>query len=104
MLNAVSNFTFLSQDAGLDGILQGILEGGVTESSTTNSDKTGQITEENFSFFSDMEVRTIPIINVRYVSAGGYLIGRNANRGQIGGAHKTIGLNKDPIITMRGEM
>jgi len=104
MLSGTSNFSFLSSDTGLDGVLQGILEGGITEASTTNADTTGQITEENFSFFSDMEVRAIPIINIRYVSAGGYLIGRNANRGQIGGSYKTIGLNKDPMISMRGEM
>ena len=103
-LNGTTNFTFLSNDTGLDGVLQGILEGGITEASTTNADTTGQITEENFSFFSDMEVRAIPIINLRYVSAGGYLIGRNANRGQIGGSYKTIGLNKDPMISIRGEM
>ena len=97
-----SDFAMVSEDSGLQGVLQGILEGGISEGSIVNPSKE-QITKENFSFFSDLELVIVPIITSRYV-ADGFLIGKNSNRGAIGGNNKTIGLNKaDPVI-LRGDM
>ena len=101
--DSTSDFVLVSDDSGLQGILQGILEGSISEKSIRNPD-VSQIKQENFSFFANMDVHITPIITARFVDGGGYLIGRNANRGQIGGNNKTIGLNKGDPIIMRGEM
>ena len=98
-----SDFTMIGADSGIQGILQGILEGGITEGSIVNPSKE-QITKENFSFFADMDITILPILTVRHVDGGGFLIGQNSNRGAIGGNNKTIGLNKGDPIVVRGEM
>ncbi len=99
-----SKFTFISSDSGLEGLLQGVLEGGISEASITNKNTTDQITEENFSFFNTFDVKILPLITVTKVSGNGFLIGRNGNRGNIGGNYKTIGLNKDNPVIIRGEL
>ena len=112
MSDAQSDFVFLTVDIGIDGVLQGILEGSITEASTTNDEQGYQIVEENFSFFNSLDINILPVIMVTRVSPDGYLIGENAGRGRIGGAATVgattgimkIGLNKDTPIVLRGEM
>ena len=112
MSDAQSDFVFLSVDIGIDGVLQGILEGSITEASTVNNEQGYQIVEENFSFFNSLDINILPVIMVTKVSPDGYLIGQNAGRGRIGGAETVgattgimkIGLNKDTPIVLRGEM
>ena len=104
MSRGTSDFTFVSIKSGIDGILQGIFEAGITEASVKNPDTTQQIIEENFSFFNTFDITIVPMLTVRRVAANGFLIGRNGNRGRVGGNHKVLGLNKGTPITMRGEL
>ena len=101
--NALSNFTFLSTDTGLEGVLQNINQGSVATSSKRRPDKTNQITDENFSFFDSLEIIVTPTITVTEVSHAGFLIGGNSERGVLGGNNETIGLVKKESTTTEGE-
>ena len=98
-----SHFTFLSTDAGLEGLLQGVREGSISASSVERPDRVNQILTENFSFFNSLEVVITPSIDVTTVSSNGFLIGRNSNRGQLGGNNKKIGLCKETNAIIVGE-
>jgi hypothetical protein len=89
-LSGLTDFVFLSADSGLEGVLQNIREGSITTSSLTNPDKTNQIKSENFSFFDSMEILITPRIEVFTTNISGLLIGRNSDRGRLGGA-QTVG-------------
>lgn len=104
MSRGTSDFTFVSIKSGIDGILQGIFEAGITEAAVKNPDTTQQITEENFSFFNTFDITIVPMLTVSRVAANGFLIGRNGNRGRVGGNHKVLGLNKGTPITIRGDL
>lgn len=104
MSRGTSDFTFVSIKSGIDGILQGIFEAGITEAAVKNPDTTQQITEENFSFFNTFDITIVPMLTVNRVAANGFLIGRNGNRGRVGGNHKVLGLNKGTPITIRGDL
>jgi len=90
--------------SGIDGILQGIFETGITESAVRNPETTQQIKEENFSFFNTLDITIVPMITLTRVAKNGFLIGRNGNRGRIGGNYKVLGLNKGTSVTMRGDL
>ena len=104
MSKGTSDFTFVSIKSGIDGILQGIFEAGITEAAVKNPDTTQQITEENFSFFNTLNITVVPIVTLTRVASNGFLIGRNGNRGRVGGNYKVLGLNKGTSITMRGDL
>ena len=104
MAENTSDFVFLSAESGLEGVLQGILEGGITEQSLKNKDINNQIVDENFSFFNSYDITILPLITVTEVSGSGVLIGGNGDRGKIGGNYKKLGLNKGTPITIRGEL
>ena len=104
MAENTSDFVFLSAESGLEGVLQGILEGGITEQSLRNKDVNNQIVDENFSFFNSYDITILPLITVTEVSGSGVLIGGNGDRGKIGGNYKKLGLNKGTPITIRGEL
>ena len=104
MAENTSDFVFLSAETGLEGVLQGILEGGITEKSLNNKDTNNQIKEENFSFFSTYDITILPLITVTEVGGSGILIGGNGDRGKIGGNYKKIGLNKGTPIIITGEL
>lgn len=112
MSDGQSDFVLLSMDIGIDGVLQGILEGSITAAATTNNENGYQIVEENFSFFNTLDINILPVVVVTQVSPNGFLIGENAGRGRIGGAATVgattgimkIGLNKETPIVLRGEM
>ena len=102
-LSGLSDFVFLNADSGLEGVLQNIREGSITTSSLTRPDKTNQIMSENFSFFNSMEVVITPTIKVITSNEAGLLIGRNSDRGRLGGNYKTIGMAKDDGVIIEGE-
>lgn len=104
MARSVSDFVFTSVKSGIDGILQGIFETGITESAVRNPETTQQIKEENFSFFNTLDITIVPMITLTRVAKNGFLIGRNGNRGRIGGNYKVLGLNKGTSVTMRGDL
>lgn len=99
----MSNFTFLTLDTGIEGVLQNITTGSISRGSIENPDKSSQITDENLSFFDSLDISIIPIITLKHVSPNGLLIGRNDGRGRIGGNYEPVGLNKSAGIIMRGE-
>ena len=101
--NALSNFTFLSTNSGLEGVLQGIKQGSITETSKRRPDKTNQIHTENFSFFDNIEIIVTPTITITELSHAGFLIGRNSERGVLGGNNETIGLIEKETIIIEGE-
>ena len=99
----MSDFTFLTLDTGIEGVLQGITSGSISRGSIENPDKSSQITDENLSFFDSLDVHIMPIITVRQVSSNGLLIGKNDDRGRIGKNYEPMGLNKSAEVVMRGE-
>lgn len=101
--NTLSNFTFLSTDTGLEGVLQGIAQGSVATSSKRRPDKTNQITDENFSFFDSIEIIVTPTIKIIQLSHAGFLIGGNSDRGVLGGNNETIGLIEKETTIIEGE-
>ena len=100
----LSNFRFLSLDTGIEGVLRNITRGSIAESSTKTPEKTNQIVDENLSFFENLDVHIVPILELRQVSPSGILIGKNASRGRIGKNYEPMGLNKGDTIIMRGEL
>jgi hypothetical protein len=104
MARSVSDFVFTSVKSGIDGVLQGIFETGITESAVRNPETTQQIKEENFSFFNTLDITIVPMITLTRVAKNGFLIGGNGNRGRIGGNYKVLGLNKGTSVTMRGDL
>ena len=101
-LSGLSDFVFLSADSGLEGVLQNIRDGSITTSTLTNPDKSNQIVSENFSFFDSLELVITPTIKVITSNEAGLLIGRNSDRGRLGGNYKTIGMAKDDGIIIEG--
>ena len=99
-IDGLSNFTFLNVESGLEGVLQNIREGSITVSSLTNPEKSNQISSENFSFFDSMEVIITPTVIVYTTNESGFLIGRNSDRGRLGGNNKVIGMAKDEGVTI----
>jgi hypothetical protein len=101
-LTGLTDFVFLNADSGLEGVLQNIREGTITTSSRTNPDKTNQILSENFSFFDSVEIVITPTVKVVTANETGLLIGRNSDRGRLGGNYKAIGMAKDDGIIVEG--
>ena len=92
-MNGLSDFVFLSAETGLEGVLQNIREGSITTTSVNRPDKSNQIKEENFSFFSSLEIIVTPTITVIEGNSTGFLIGRNGDRGRLGGAATVTGIS-----------
>tara|TARA_R110002020_G_scaffold417684_2_gene626894 strand:- start:1941 stop:3431 length:1491 start_codon:yes stop_codon:yes gene_type:complete len=99
--SALSDFTFLSVESGLEGVLQGIESGSVSSSSKRRPDKTNQITDENFSFFDSLKIIVTPTITVTELSHAGFLIGGNSDRGRLGGAI-TVGTARKKLDIANG--
>lgn len=110
----LSNFKFLALDTGIEGVLRGVLSGSIVSSSKDSSEKTGQILENNLSFFNSLDIMVTPLVTVRQVSPNGLLIGENTGRKSIGGAASintgstthtitSLGLNKSDNLILRGD-
>ena len=102
----MSDFNFLTVQKGIEGVLHGVSEGMISSSAPNNPDKISQITEENISLFSSIQINIVPIISVRAVEVENtkFLIGPAAGNATIGKRYENpIGLNKLHTFSFRGE-
>lgn len=98
MSQRTTDFTFLSLEKGVEGVLQGIGHGMVAAASGKNTDQTSQILNENITLFDSVEIVITPRITLRGIEDTKFLIGPAGNRGALGGANKAIGSGKKMII------
>jgi len=98
-----ADLVFLTVDSGIEGVLQGILEG--AQNTGSRPEVVEQIIEKNFSLFADIEIVTVPIITIQGHGKSGFIIGKAMNRGVLGGSsdEETIGGSKSTPITYRGD-
>lgn len=98
-----ADLIFLTVDSGIEGVLQGILEG--AQNTGSRPEVVEQIIEKNFSLFADIEIVTVPIITIHGHGKSGFIIGKAMNRGVLGGSsgEETIGGSKATPITYRGD-
>ena len=98
-----SDFVFLSLDTGIEGVLQGIADGGISASYTELFNDSEQVKREEISLFDDLEIIITPISMTRTVSSSGFLIGKNMTRSTIGLGNEAIGTNKGRFVFMRSD-
>ena len=98
-----SDFVFLSLDTGIEGVLQGIADGGISASYTESFNDSEQVKREEISLFDDLEIIITPISMTRTVSSSGFLIGKNMTRSTIGLGNEAIGTNKGRFVFMRSD-
>lgn len=98
-----ADLVFLTVDSGIEGVLQGILEG--AQNTGSRPEAVEQIIEKNFSLFADIEIITVPIVTIQGHGTSGFIIGKAMNRGVLGGSsdQETIGGSKSTPITYRGD-
>lgn len=99
-----ADLVFLTVDTGLEGVLQGILEG--AQNIDSRPEVVEQVVEANYSLFADIEIISIPIVTLQGHGYSGFIIGRAMNRGALGGSssEEVVGGSKTSAITMRGEI
>ena len=98
-----SDCVFLSLDTGIEGVLQGIADGGISASYTESFNDSEQVKREEISLFDDLEIIITPISMTRTVSSSGFLIGKNMTRSTIGLGNEAIGTNKGRFVFMRSD-
>ena len=104
LANNTADLVFLSVESGVEGVLQGILEG--TKNTGNQQDTIQQVIEKNLAFFGDIEI--VSIITTEKIIHGlpgdGFIIGRGMGRGVVGVTNaETIGGSKSTRIIERGE-
>ena len=104
LANNTADLVFLSVETGVEGVLQGILDG--TKNTGKQQDTIQQVIEKNLAFFGDIEI--VSIITTEKVIHGlpgdGFIIGRGMGRGVVGVTNaETIGGSKSTRIIERGE-
>ena len=104
LANNTADLVFLSVETGVEGVLQGILDG--TKNTGKQQDTIQQIIEKNLALFGDVEI--VSIITTEKVIHGlpgdGFIIGRGMGRGVVGVTNaETIGGSKSTRIIERGE-
>jgi len=101
----VSDLTMLSVDSGIEGILQGILQGATGTGKIP--DNINQISEDNLALFGEFEIISFTLITQKgHGAAGdGMVIGKAIGRGVIGGSSsaETVGGSKTLSYSMRGD-
>jgi hypothetical protein len=100
----VADLVFLSVDSGVEGVLQGILQG--TKNSGDQVDSIEQILEKNMALFGDVEIVSVVVTEIvgHGVSGDGFIIGRGMGRGVVGVATgEKVGGSKTAKFTERGE-
>jgi hypothetical protein len=104
MTKDTADLVFLTVDSGIEGVLQGILEG--TKPTGTIPDAVQQITETNISLFGDIKIHSTVIVTLQGHGTSGFLLGRAMNRGTLGGSseEETMGGSKTPPVVQRGDM
>ena len=98
-----SDFVFLSLDTGIEGVLQGIANGGISAAYTQAYDESEQVTREEISLFDGLEIVITPITVTRTVSPSGFIIGKNMTRSTIGLGNESIGTKKSYSLIMRSD-
>ena len=95
-----TDLVFLSVQSGVEGVLQGILQG--TKNTGKQGDSIQQIVEKNMAFFGDVEIVSIIITHKQGhgIEGDGFIIGRGMGRGIVGksGTKESIGGSKTQII------
>jgi len=104
MAQNATDLVFLSVESGVEGVLQGILQG--TKNTGAQEDTIQQIVEKNMALFGDIEIISVIITEVQGhgTSGDGFIIGRGMGRGVVGAATgETVGGSKTAKITQRGD-
>tara|TARA_R110000787_G_scaffold54600_3_gene126903 strand:+ start:239 stop:1660 length:1422 start_codon:yes stop_codon:yes gene_type:complete len=100
-----ADLIFLSIERGVEGILQGILQG--TKNTGRQQDTIQQVVEKNMALFGDVEIVSVIVTHIRGhgIEGDGFIIGRGMGRGVVGksGTKESIGGSKTQVITLRGE-
>ena len=98
-----SDLVFLTVDTGIEGVLQGIIEG--AQNTGSRPEVVEQIIETNLSLFGDITLVIRPLVSMQGHGLSGFIIGRAMNRGTIGGsdAEEVVGGSKSTSIQLRGE-
>ena len=98
-----ADLVFLTVDTGIEGILQGIVEG--SKPTGTVPDNVQQIVEANLSLFADLQIKSTVIVSIQGHGTSGFIIGRAMNRGVLGSSsdEETLGGSKTPVVVMRGD-
>jgi len=99
-----ADLVFLSVETGVEGVLQGILEG--TKNTGEQEDTIQQIVEKNMALFGDVEIVSVVITHVtgHGLPGDGFIIGRGMGRGVVGAATgERVGGSKTLKITERGD-
>ena len=98
-----ADLVFLTVDTGIEGVLQGIVEG--AQNTGSRPEIVEQITESNLSLFGDITLVIRPTISMQGHGSSGFIIGRAMNRGSLGGsdAAEVVGGSKTTVIRFRGE-
>ena len=103
MESNTADLVFLTVDTGIEGILQGIVEG--SKPTGTVPDNVQQIVEANLSLFADLQIKSTVIVSIQGHGTSGFIIGRAMNRGVLGSSsdEETLGGSKTPVVVMRGD-
>ena len=91
----LSDFTFLTLDAGIDAAIRSVFEDEAIAEQITSDDLNEQKQSVEYGFFDEIDISTTLLLTVTDVGDDPILIGRNANRVSIGGSAKKIGLAKE---------
>lgn len=101
----VADLVMLSVDSGIEGILQGILQGATGTGKIP--DNINQVSEDNLALFGEFEIISFTLITQKgHGAAGdGMVIGKAIGRGVIGGSSsaETVGGSKTLSYSMRGD-
>jgi len=90
----LSDFTFLTLDAGIDAAIRSVFEDEAIAEQITSDDLNEQKQSVEYGFFDEIDISTTLLLTVTDVGDDPILVGRNANRVSIGGNAKKIGLAK----------
>ncbi len=103
-----TDLVFLSVETGVEGVLQGILEG--TKNTGEQEDTIQQVVEKNMALFGDIEIVSVVITEVvgHGLPGDGFIIGKGMGRGMVGAYHdtvvgETVGGSKTVKIIQRGD-
>tara|TARA_R110002051_G_scaffold13881_4_gene45776 strand:+ start:12568 stop:13968 length:1401 start_codon:yes stop_codon:yes gene_type:complete len=94
LTDRMSNFKFLSLQAGVETVLQSIEENAVSSINVKSENLKEQIIKENLNFFNEVTITTRVNVITNVVIDDGLILGGNSNRVGLGATAKTIGMNK----------
>lgn len=104
LASATSDLVFLSVETGIEGVMQGILDG--TKNAGRQVETVQQIVEKNMALFGDVEIVSMVMTEIRgHGSPGdGFIIGKGMGRGMVGIASgELVGGSKTRAFSDRGD-